>query len=113
MKIVRVPEAIPELKIDYLSMDLNQILAAEEEHAQQITQWCRENGYRGPRTGEIYQEQIADGYARYLFADAGPKSVLIHLPYGDGYHDPNVKFIPRTEILKRMDARRTLRRGGF
>ncbi len=48
---------------------------------------------------------MADGYALYMFADAGAKSVLVHLPYGDGYDYPDVRYIPKTEVLRRMNSK--------
>ncbi len=78
-------------------------LRAEEEHQARLAAWLKARGYVGPYTGAIYREGVADGYALYVLAD-GPKSCLIHLPYGDGYQSANVQFVPKSEVIRRVKA---------
>ena len=95
-------EQIPEIDFKGSWQEYN---ARVEEHQKLVEEWLRDVGYDGPNTGEIYQSQIADGYARYMIAE-GPRTFLIHVCYDDGYHDPDVEFIPKKEILKRISARK-------
>lgn len=106
MKVYALPnelmETVPEH--DYLNTNPEDWFAAEREHCEQICEWLRENGYRGKNTGRILQMPVADGYARYMVAE-GSRSFLLYLPYGDGYDDPNVEFLPKKEVIKRIDER--------
>lgn len=97
---------IPDPEIDFGGFDVKKTEAQYDEHKQKVIQWLRENGYNGPRTGEIVRFPVADGYAQYMLADAGKKSVLIHLPYWDGWQYRDVEFLPLKEILKRIDQQK-------
>jgi hypothetical protein len=44
-----------------------------------------------------------------MIADAPRQSCLIHMPYGDCYHYPDVKYLPKSEIIKRVDALKALK----
>lgn len=76
--------------------------AAFKTYTDQVKQWLISQGYTGPNTGRIYSTPVGDGYANYMFADKGRQSALILLKYADGYHDPDVKFIPKKTILERI-----------
>ena len=111
MKVYGVPEEVPLAEIDYSNYDPKAVYEAEKQHEKDLVSFLKSCGYTGPNTGRIYSTPRADGYANYMFADAGRQSVLIHLPYGDSWHDPDVEFIPKREILKRIaqrEARPTL-----
>lgn len=81
---------------------LKAIEAAEATHLEATRQWLKDHGYAGPNSGKLVRFPAADGYAQYLLAE-GRSSFLIHLPYGDGYQYGDVKFLPKREILKRIE----------
>ena len=103
MKVFSCPDEIKPPQVDFANFNREKMLADEEAHQQAIKAHMVKMGYTGPKTGEVVSFAVADGSAQYMFADAGAKSVLIHLPYGDAYSYRDVKFIPRTEILKRIE----------
>ncbi len=105
MKIYSCPKEVPAPEPDYSNYDHTKELRAEEEHQTKLAAWLRSKGYTGKHTGAIYREGVADGYAVYMLAD-GPKSCLIHLPYGDAYQSQNAQFVPKAEIVKRIDAKK-------
>ena len=105
MKVYGVPEELPAPEIDFQNYNPKAVKQAEEQHEKDLVDFLKSYGYTGPNTGRIYSTARGDGYANYMFADAGRQSVLIHLPYGDGWHDPDVEFIPKREILKRIAQR--------
>jgi hypothetical protein len=107
MKIYAVPDDIPVPEPDYKNYDPAKEEAAEAEHRARIKGWLHGLGYRGPLTGELLREGVADGCAEYMYAD-GPKACLIHLPYGDGYHSQNVQHLPKTEVVRRIKAQKKL-----
>ena len=104
MKVVSMPAEVPFAEPDYSNYDSVKEEARETEHLEQLKTWLKANGWPGERTGQELQEPHADGYARYMYGD-GPKPVLVHLPYGDAWHSPNVGFLPKKEVLKRLDRR--------
>lgn len=108
MKVYSCPAEVPAPKPDYENYDHKKEIAAEKKHQTNLKAWLIKFGYTGKYTGEIYSEGVADGYARYMVMD-GPKSGLIHLPYGDGYHARDVEFIPKKEIIRRVDADKKFR----
>ena len=55
-----------------------------KKHQEKLKQWLIDSGYNGENTGKVYNHQVGDGYASYMFAD-GKTSCLIHLPYDDEY----------------------------
>lgn len=79
------------------------------EYRQQVEQYTAtlkgmllEAGFTGPNTGRIYSTPRGDGYANYMFADAPRQSCLIHMQHGDAWHDPDMAFLPKKEVLKRI-----------
>jgi hypothetical protein len=111
MKIYSLPEeleaTIPEP--DYINQTFEEWGKDEELHRESIREWLQEQGYTGKNSGKIFQEPVADGYAQYMMVEgpvgSGVRSFLLHLPYGDGYHEPNVEFLPKKEVLKRIKCR--------
>lgn len=102
MKVYSLPKELP-YEVDYTNYDFKVVEQKEKDHQESLKNWLIESGMSGPNTGRIYSTPRADGYANYMFADGGATCFLIHLPYGDGWHDPDVQYIPKKEILKRMD----------
>jgi hypothetical protein len=103
MKIYSCPDEVPAPTVDYRAKyDRAKEDAAEKKHMANLRQWLIVHGYTGKYTGEIYKQGMADGYALYMFGD-GSKSCLIHLPYGDGYHARDVEFVPKKEIIARIE----------
>ena len=105
MKVYSSP--IPAPAVDYRNFDRGKMIADESAHQEAVKSWLKTNGYTGKRTGEIVRFQVADGYALYMLAD-GQKSALIHLPYGDAYQYPDVRYLPKAEILRRVEADKRL-----
>lgn len=109
MKVYACPEECPTPQIDYSNYDHDKETAREEKHTKELKEWLIEAGYKGPHTGKIYSTPIADGAALYMVADAkrgsGLSSCLIHLEYGDAYNDPDVGFLPKAEIIRRIKSR--------
>lgn len=108
MKVFACPDEIKPPQIDYANFDRQKMLDDEEAHQVAIKAHMIAMGYNGPQTGKVISFSVADGSAQYMFADAGAKSVLIHLPYGDAYQYQDAEFLPRKEILKRIDQQATL-----
>lgn len=81
----------------------------ENDHKEALKAELIRLGYKGKYTGEIYSEPVADGRAQYMFADAGAKSVLIHLPYGDAYQSLNVQHVPRKAIIERIESQKRIK----
>jgi hypothetical protein len=106
MKIFNCPKEVPAPKPDYSSRyNRAAEIRAEDKHKTDLMEWLQRAGYTGKQTGKVYRDQVADGYALYMVAD-GPKSCLIHLPYGDAYHSRDASFLPKKEIIRRIEARR-------
>jgi len=103
MKVYALPDAVPLPKFDYMNYDHKKVAQQEADHTAALKAWLIAQGYRGKHTGRIYREGVADGYALYMVAD-GPKSCLIHLPYCDGYQSRNVQYIPKKDVIARIDA---------
>ena len=106
MKIYNTPTEVPTPEFDYRNYDAKTIEAQEEQHKKDLKKWLISMGYDKPLTGEILREPVADGYALYMVADGGRQWGLIHLEYGDGYHSPNVEFLTKAEVKKRIEARK-------
>jgi len=102
MKIVTMPDEVAYAEPDYRNYDSAAEQAREDAHRETLKSWLLANGWPGERTGQTLQEPHADGYACYMYAD-GPRPVLVHLPYGDAWDSPNVGFLPKKEVLKRLD----------
>lgn len=107
MKIYACPKECPAPTPDYSNYDHNKEIAAENKHMADLKAWLVRQGFTGKYTGEIYKDGVADGYALYMLAD-GPKSFLIHLPYGDAYQSRDAAFLPKKEIVRRIDADKRL-----
>lgn len=108
MKIYTCPDEIPAPKPDYDNYDSLKQQQAEENHEKELAKWLKSNGFPGKYTGEIYRVGVADGYARYMVAD-GRTFCLIHLPYGDAYQSRDVQFLPKKEIIRRVEADKVFR----
>lgn len=77
----------------------------EESHRAALRDWLKTNGYTGKYSGEIFRTPMADGYACYMLAEGkGKKAFLIHLPYGDAWNSRDVRFLPKAEIIKRIES---------
>ena len=103
MKIYAVPAEVPFAETDYSSFNIERGRAREDAHMEALKAHLIKLGYRGPNTGKVLSMHVGDGAARYMLAD-GPKSFLVHLPYGDAYHSPDAQFLPKAEVLKRIAA---------
>lgn len=108
MKVYSLPEEVPAPVPDYRNKGWNEISKEYDEHQAQLEAWLRANGYDGKNTGGIFRAPVADGYAVYMLAE-GSKSFLVHLPYGDAWHYNDVEFLPKREILKRINADKRMR----
>ena len=80
---------------------------AEKTHRKALKEKMIEYGYIGKKTGHELHRLHGDSYAAYMFVDArgsgmGVKSFLIHLPYGDAHHDPDVQYLPQYEVERRL-----------
>lgn len=109
MKIYACPPEVPAPEMDFKNFNYDKMLADEAAHVGKLKAHMVGMGFKGENTGEVIRFPVADGSAQYMFADAGAKSVLIHLPYGDAYSYRDAEFIPRTEILKRIKAEKTFK----
>lgn len=104
MKVYGCPKEIP-FEYDFGKYNADSYARAEEEHKAKLLTFLKENGYDGKNTGRIFRTPFADGKAEYLYADTKTgKAILINLPYGDSWHDRNVEFLPKKEVLKRMES---------
>ena len=103
MKVYSLPKEVPAPTVDYRKYDHEKVAADEEQHKAQLKKWLQDQGYTGKHTGRVVSFGVADGSAQYMIAD-GPKSFLIHLPYCDAYQYPDVRFLPKKEIIRRADA---------
>ena len=108
MKVYILPKEVPAPKVDYENYDHAKVYGDEEKHMADLKAWLKKAGYTGKYTGEIYKQHVADGYALYMMAD-GSKSCLIHLPYGDAYDARDVGFLPKKEIIRRIEADKSFR----
>ena len=104
MKVYSCPAEVPAPKPDYRNWNCEAETAREEEHSAALKQWLIDGGYNGPHTGGIASFGVADGYARYMLADKGRSSILIHLPYGDVYQYQHVEYLPKAEILRNIES---------
>ncbi len=106
MKIYELPKEVPSPTVDWSNYDIEQTIADEKQHMADLKKYIIDLGYDKPLSGEILKEQIADGYALYMVMDGGRDWGLIHLPYGDAYDSPNVQYLPKAEVKKRIMARK-------
>jgi hypothetical protein len=103
MKVYSCPTEVKMPKTDYTNYDYEKVQQQETEHRAALKLWLIKSGYTGKRTGETVHFPVADGSAEYMLAD-GKKSLLIHLPYGDAWNYDAVQFLPKAEILRRIDT---------
>jgi len=103
MKVYGILEEVPFAAPDYANYDRDKEEARETAHMEAVKEWLLANGYDGEHTGKTLGFGVGDGYARYMFADKGRQSFLVHLPYGDAYQYRDVEFLPRKEILSRIE----------
>jgi hypothetical protein len=108
MKIYSCPDQVPAPTPDYRNYDRAKEDAAEKKHMADLKAFLKKAGYTGKYTGEIYKDGVADGYALYMVMD-GPKSGLVHLPYGDGYESRDAGFLPKKEIIARIERDKAFR----
>lgn len=108
MKIYTLPDEVPAPVVDYSNYNHKKAQKDEENHQAELKQYLIGLGYDKPLTGEILQEPMADGYALYMVMDGGRNWGLIHLPYGDAYDSPNVQFLPKAEVKRRIQARKNI-----
>ena len=101
MKVCNSP--VPEPQVDWSNFKHTDYEKANNEYEAANRKWLLDNGYVGPYSGRIVSFGVADGSARYMFADAGRQSFLIHLEEGDAYHYRDVSFLPKKEIIKRLE----------
>lgn len=100
MQVYATPESLPAPQFDIDSTaDAYDKLC--DEHSEKLKTWLKAHGYPGANTGKTVRFSVADGYAVYMLAE-GKKSMLVHLDYWDGYNFPEVKFLPKKEILARI-----------
>lgn len=102
MKVYALPKEVPAPEVDYKNYDRHAEQAKEDAHKAALKAWLIKSGYTGKNTGKIFSTPMADGYANYMFAD-GSKAALIHLPYGDGWNARDVVYLPKKEVLKRIE----------
>jgi hypothetical protein len=43
-----------------------------------------------------------------MLGDKGRGGILIHLPYGDAWQSRDVQFLPKSEIVRRIEADKKL-----
>ena len=103
MKVYALPETLPAPEFSFDG----DWAAREEDHRNQVRAYLKAQGYNGKNSGKCLRMPYADGYAEYMLAE-GTKSFLFHLPYGDGYHDRNVAFLPKKEVLAQIAFRERL-----
>ena len=106
MKIFACPDECPAPVIDFTSFDVvaeDAKDAKEEAHKKDLKDFLINKGYSGKNTGREFRVPYADSCARYMFVEApNGSSFLIHLPYGDAWNSPDVAFLPKKEVIRRM-----------
>lgn len=105
MKVYQLPITLQATlpKPDYRNFKYDTLVADEAAHQESIKQFLITHGYTGKHTGGVLRMPFADGHAEYMLADGNP-SILLHLPYGDAWDHPDVTFLPKKEIVKRIKA---------
>lgn len=103
MKVYALPDHLHFKDPDFSDYNHEVEMVREESHRNEVREWMRSEGYNGEHTGKIARFPVADGFAEYMLADNGDDSFLIHLPYGDGWNYRDIEFLPREEILKRVE----------
>lgn len=103
MKVFGLPQTLEATtpKVDYRNFNYDTMIADENAHRETVKNWLLEQGYTGKHTGGVLRMPIADGHAEYMLADGSP-SILLHLPYGDAWDSPDVQYLPKKEVVKRI-----------
>lgn len=101
MKVYSCPNEVPAPQIDFKNYDQKKVEADERAHMEKLKDWLVGQGYKGPHTGGILALPWADGKAQYMFGD-GRSPILIHLPYGDAWHNPDVQYLPKDAVIDRI-----------
>lgn len=107
MDVYSCPDQVPYNFPDLSNIrDCNAVvMQSEDEHKKKLILFLKNAGYDSNNTGRILSEPQADSYAHYMFAEANSgQAILIHLPYGDGWESPNVGYLPKEEVLRRIGA---------
>ncbi len=107
MKVFALPKEVPAPEPDYRNYDRDAEARKIDEHKAKLKEHMRKLGYTGKRTGSVVRYPVADGYAEYMLAE-GRKSVLIHLPYYDGYHYRHIEYVPKAEILAEIEREKKI-----
>lgn len=108
MNFYELPENLPAPVADYVNYDFKKEEAKEQKHISDLKEHLISYGYNKPLTGEILREPVGDGYALYMVVDRGREWGLMHLPYNDAYHSPNVEFLPKSEVKKRIASQKKI-----
>lgn len=108
MKVYGVPNECPAPQVDYKNYDYDKMVADEEAHKEALKQHLIGMGYTGKYTGGIVSFGVADGRASYMMADAGAKSALIHLPYGDAYQYNGIQHFPRSAVIQQIESQKKI-----
>jgi hypothetical protein len=108
MRVHSCPKEVPAPEPDYTNYDREKEIRQEEEHMAKLAKWLRKAGYTGKHTGGIYRTGVADGCAQYMLGDKGRGGILIHLPYGDAWQSRDVQFLPKSEIVRHIEADKEL-----
>lgn len=110
MKVYAAPEHIKLPNPDYSNYNRDAETKKESEYVAHIKDYMVEQGYTGERTGEIARFPFADGYAQYMFADAGRQSCLIHLALGDAWSYPYIERLTRKDIIDELDRAKKMKK---
>jgi uncharacterized protein with ACT and thioredoxin-like domain len=108
MKVYGLPEEI-KYQPDYSKFDYEAERQREETAKAELKAWLQKEGYTGPLTGEIASFGQGDGYANYMFADAGRRSCLIHLPFGDAWQLPYIERLTKADIVKKIQQQKNMK----
>lgn len=109
MKVYGAPEGI-KLTPDYSNYNREAERQKEEAYKASIKAWLLSEGYTGPLTGEIASFPVADGYAQYMYADAGRKSCLIHLDIGDAWSYQYIERLTKADIVQSINRNKNLKK---
>lgn len=108
MKVYGMPTHL-SYEPDYRNYNHAVATEREETAITKLKAWLIAEGYTGPETGEIAAFGVADGYARYMFADGGRRSCLIHLPFGDAWDYPYIERLTKADILQNIQRSKNMR----
>lgn len=109
MKVYAAPEGIT-LETDYSNYNPENERKKEDQYKADIKSLLVSEGYTGPLTGEIATFPVADGYAMYMYADAGRKSCLIHLAIGDAWNYQFIERLTKADIVQSINRNKNLKK---